>query len=71
MHRIGLATTDYEATVDFYTKVIGWEIAWQDLMKTPDDTVLVRHVWLCCKDWRQSEVGCRSAPIRRLLRNGG
>src|SRR3546814_1251931 len=20
---------------------------------------------LCCKDWRQSEVGCRSAPIRR------
>ncbi|MEX6940277.1 broad-spectrum mercury transporter MerE, partial [Pseudomonas aeruginosa] len=25
---------------------------------------------LCCKDWRQSEVGCRSAPIRRLLRNG-
>ncbi|MEX7117089.1 hypothetical protein AB2C39_38175, partial [Pseudomonas aeruginosa] len=19
---------------------------------------------LCCKDWRQSEVGCRSAPIR-------
>jgi len=45
MHRIGLATTDYEATVDFYTKVIGWEIAWQDLMKTPDDTVLVRHVF--------------------------
>ncbi|WP_216621541.1 MMPL family transporter, partial [Mycolicibacterium fortuitum] len=27
-------------------------------------------VGLCCKDWRQSEVGCRSAPIRRLLRNG-
>jgi hypothetical protein len=26
---------------------------------------------LCCKDWRQSQVGCRSAPIRRLLRNGG
>ena len=32
-------------------------------------TVQVRG--LCCKDWRQSEVGCRSAPIRRLLRNGG
>jgi TnpA family transposase len=29
------------------------------------------QVGLCCKDWRQSEVGCRSAPIRRLLRNGG
>src|SRR3546814_15500226 len=26
---------------------------------------------LCCKDCRQSEVGCRSPPIRRLLRNGG
>ena len=41
------------------------------------DPVAVGHVadhWderLCCKDWRQSEVGCRSAPIRRLLRNGG
>ncbi len=30
-----------------------------------------RATRLCCKDWRQSEVGCRSAPIRRLLRNGG
>ncbi|WP_235583990.1 DUF262 domain-containing protein [Pseudomonas aeruginosa] len=34
-----------------------------------DTTALVAG--LCCKDWRQSEVGCRSAPIRRLLRNGG
>ena len=32
---------------------------------------LSRRTRLCCKDWRQSEVGCRSAPIRRLLRNGG
>ena len=31
----------------------------------------MQFVRLCCKDWRQSEVGCRSAPIRRLLRNGG
>ena len=30
-----------------------------------------RGIGLCCKDWRQSQVGCRSAPIRRLLRNGG
>jgi hypothetical protein len=34
----------------------------------PQQTQVIR---LCCKDWRQSEVGCRSAPIRRLLRNGG
>jgi hypothetical protein len=33
--------------------------------------LLARAGRLCCKDWRQSEVGCRSAPIRRLLRNGG
>lgn len=37
------------------------------------DVILVKKLdrRLCCKDWRQSEVGCRSAPIRRLLRNGG
>ena len=34
-----------------------------------DRAILDRR--LCCKEWRQSEVGCRSAPIRRLLRNGG
>ncbi len=43
----------------------------------PDELQLARYFHLdeadrlCCKDWRQSEVGCRSAPIRRLLRNGG
>ncbi len=35
------------------------------------DELVCRAEGLCCKDWRQSEVGCRSAPIRRLLRNGG
>ncbi|KMS61199.1 hypothetical protein V475_15530 [Sphingobium baderi LL03] len=34
-------------------------------------TLWIAFGGLCCKDWRQSEVGCRSAPIRRLLRNGG
>ena len=42
---------------------------------TVDSHLLSTHgqalIRLCCKDWRQSEVGCRSAPIRRLLRNGG
>lgn len=45
MHHLGLATSDYDATVDFYTNVIGWEIAWQDLMQAPDGTVLMRHVF--------------------------
>lgn len=45
MHHLGLATSDYHATVDFYTNVIGWKIAWQDLMESPDGTVLMRHVF--------------------------
>lgn len=45
MHHLGLATMDYEATVDFYTRVIGWEIAWQDLVQAPDGTHLMRHVF--------------------------
>lgn len=45
LHHLGLATQDYEATVDFYTNVIGWEIAWQDLMKDPDGNVIMRHVF--------------------------
>ena len=42
-----------------------------NLGEVPDITVPLSTGGLCCKDWRQSEVGCRSAPIRRLLRNGG
>src|SRR3546814_5777969 len=38
--------------------------------KTPLILGILLPYGLCCKDWRQSEVGCRSAPIRRLLRNG-
>ncbi|HAX0147153.1 transposase [Klebsiella pneumoniae] len=51
-----------------------WIASISDETKIPtQDTDLLRENerWLCCKDWRQSEVGCRSAPIRRLLRNGG
>lgn len=45
LHHLGLATNDYEATVDFYTNIIGWEIAWQDMMKGPDGSVAMRHVF--------------------------
>src|SRR5947209_18043423 len=44
-HHIGLATYDYEGIVDFYTRVLGWEIAWQDLMTGPDGTVFMKHVF--------------------------
>ncbi|QHD69654.1 transposase [Sphingobium yanoikuyae] len=42
-----------------------------DRIKTDRRDAMTLARWLCCKDWRQSQVGCRSAPIRRLLRNGG
>ena len=45
VHHLGLAAYDYEATVDFYTNVMGWEIAWQDLQAAPDGTPLLRHVF--------------------------
>jgi catechol 2,3-dioxygenase-like lactoylglutathione lyase family enzyme len=45
VHHIGLASTNYEATVDFYTKVMGWEIGWQDFFAAPDGTALMRHVF--------------------------
>lgn len=43
----------------------------EDAASDPEKWWHDHHGGLCCKDWRQSEVGCRSAPIRRLLRNGG
>ena len=44
---------------------------WSFLMPSMLVLIVMLAYRLCCKDWRQSEVGCRSAPIRRLLRNGG
>ncbi len=45
VHHLGLASYDYEGTVDFYTNVMGWEIAWQDLKAAPDGTPWMRHVF--------------------------
>jgi catechol 2,3-dioxygenase-like lactoylglutathione lyase family enzyme len=45
IHHLGVATYDYDRCVDFYTRVLGLDIAWQDLMQAPDGTVLMRHVW--------------------------
>ena len=44
-HHIGLATWDYDRCVDFYTRVVGFEIAWQDVIEAPDGTVLMKHVF--------------------------
>lgn len=45
LHHVGLVSNDYEGTVEFYTKVLGWQIAWQDHHAAPDGTELMRHVF--------------------------
>ena len=45
MHHLGFSTMNYERCVDFYTRVLGFEIAWQDLHCAEDGTVLIRHVF--------------------------
>ncbi|MGR0031812.1 recombinase family protein [Pseudomonas aeruginosa] len=52
-------------------KQAGCERIYQDIASGAKSARPELDKRLCCKDWRQSEVGCRSAPIRRLLRNGG
>jgi catechol 2,3-dioxygenase-like lactoylglutathione lyase family enzyme len=44
-HHIGLATYNFDRCVDFYTRVLGFEIAWQDLIESPDGDVLMQHVF--------------------------
>ncbi|WLW50829.1 VOC family protein [Streptomyces sp. YU58] len=45
IHHMGFATFDYERCVDFYTRVLGFEIAWQELQQAEDGTVTMRHVF--------------------------
>jgi len=45
LQHIGLAAYDYEGTVRFYSEVLEWPIAYQDLVAAPDGTVLMRHVF--------------------------
>ena len=51
IHHLGFASTDYEGTVDFYTRVMGWPIAWQDQHSDPENgTELIRHVFFNAGD---------------------
>lgn len=45
IHHIGVATLDYDATIDFYTQVMGWEIAWQEIWADEDGEEALRHVF--------------------------
>ena len=44
-HHIGLATPNFERCIDFYTRVLGFDLSWQDVVKAPDGTVLIEHVF--------------------------
>ena len=46
VHHIGLASNDYEGTLEFYTKIVGWEVAWQDQNFSQDGTEVMRHLFL-------------------------
>ncbi|HKN01945.1 MAG TPA: VOC family protein [Candidatus Binataceae bacterium] len=45
VHHLGLATLDIERTIEFYTKKLGWEIAWADVLE-PGQGGKIKHVFL-------------------------
>ena len=63
VHHLGLGTDDYDATVDFYTRVLGWEIAWQDLLVGPDGTVSMKHVFFDTGDDSYISFMCPTADM--------
>src|SRR5260370_20983656 len=36
VHHVGLATLDMDCTIDFYTNVLGWKVAWCDIIEPPE-----------------------------------
>ncbi len=45
VHHIGLATLDYDRTVDFYTQKLGWSVAWCDILEPPEGGK-IKHVFM-------------------------
>jgi catechol 2,3-dioxygenase-like lactoylglutathione lyase family enzyme len=45
MHHLGLATLDIDRTVEFYTRKLGWEVGWCDIIEMPDGGK-IKHVFL-------------------------
>jgi len=45
MHHIGLATLDMERTLDFYTAILGWKVAWCDIIEPPQGG-RIKHAFL-------------------------
>jgi catechol 2,3-dioxygenase-like lactoylglutathione lyase family enzyme len=45
VHHIGLATLDYDRTVEFYTRKLGWSVAWCDVLEPPEGGK-IKHVFM-------------------------
>ena len=62
-HHLGLATYDYDGIVEFYTRVLGWAIAWQEVMSGPDGTVHMKHVFFDTGDGSYVSFMCPTADM--------
>jgi catechol 2,3-dioxygenase-like lactoylglutathione lyase family enzyme len=45
VHHLGLATLDIDRTIDFYTKNLGWKVAWCDVLEPPEGG-RIKHAFL-------------------------
>ena len=36
VHHLGLTTLDIDRTMDFYTRILGWKVAWCDILQPPE-----------------------------------
>lgn len=46
VHHLGLATYDYEACLDFYTRVLEFDVVYQEQWETPDGVPILKHLFL-------------------------
>jgi catechol 2,3-dioxygenase-like lactoylglutathione lyase family enzyme len=44
IHHLGLATTDLDRTIEFYTEKLGWKLAWCDVIN-PQQGGRIRHAF--------------------------
>ena len=68
-HHLGFASYDYDATIDFYTRVLSWQIAWQDLMTAPDGTPMMKHVFFDTGDGSYVAVMCPTPEMPNHPKN--
>ena len=45
VHHVGLATLDMDRTIDFYTNILGWKVAWCDIIEPPEGGK-IKHAFL-------------------------